>query len=341
MSSFKFDEKTIMSQCDPFTDAGAGFLNASAEAKRRAECERSEEAVPAAVAPVGDAKLSERTPAEPALTDVAAGDNEYLTSAPVQTQIEPASSEESYTGADNNRAPAESNGAKQCLTISAVTEFAGLPTDVPIEEVSSTRGTRGRPFPKGRSGNPKGRPRGSRNKATVLLENLFEGNAEALGKRALSAALSGDTKMMNFVLSRLIPATREATVAIDVPALDSPTACRIAKAKLAEAAANGTISSAEAARQISNVEAVERSFRGLDFERRFDEQMADVQMSRLLAKYPYSGNVEIAVRRYIAFCSELDTLELTQRQYERLWRMYHDTLTNEVREIVDRMDEDA
>ena len=39
---------------------------------------------------------------------------------------------------------------------------------------------RGRPFKAGRSGNPEGRPRGSRNKATIAVEALLDGEAKAI-----------------------------------------------------------------------------------------------------------------------------------------------------------------
>lgn len=39
---------------------------------------------------------------------------------------------------------------------------------------------RGCPFSKGRSGNPRGRPPGARNAATVIAEQLLDGEAEAL-----------------------------------------------------------------------------------------------------------------------------------------------------------------
>ena len=47
---------------------------------------------------------------------------------------------------------------------------------------------------KGQSGNPRGKPRGARNRATLLAEALLDGEAEALnekrGKVFLSASLS-------------------------------------------------------------------------------------------------------------------------------------------------------
>jgi len=51
---------------------------------------------------------------------------------------------------------------------------------------------RGRPFEKGRSGNPGGRRRGSRNKATLAAAALLAGESEALTRKAVEMALGGD-----------------------------------------------------------------------------------------------------------------------------------------------------
>jgi hypothetical protein len=51
---------------------------------------------------------------------------------------------------------------------------------------------RGRPFEPGTSGNPNGRPRGSRNKTTLAIEALFEGESEAITRKLLEMAKEGD-----------------------------------------------------------------------------------------------------------------------------------------------------
>jgi len=51
---------------------------------------------------------------------------------------------------------------------------------------------RGRPFQKGRSGNPQGRPLGARNRTTVAVEALLDGEAEKLTRKAVTLALEGN-----------------------------------------------------------------------------------------------------------------------------------------------------
>jgi hypothetical protein len=45
--------------------------------------------------------------------------------------------------------------------------------NLPAAAVETPQGTRGRPFEPGKSGNPNGRPKGHRDKATVICERLL------------------------------------------------------------------------------------------------------------------------------------------------------------------------
>jgi hypothetical protein len=50
-----------------------------------------------------------------------------------------------------------------------------------------------------------GRPKGSRNKATIAIEGLLEGQAEALTQTAISKALKGDSIALRLCMDRIAP----------------------------------------------------------------------------------------------------------------------------------------
>ncbi|WP_373867386.1 DUF5681 domain-containing protein, partial [Microvirga aerophila] len=62
----------------------------------------------------------------------------------------------------------------------------------------------GRRFQPGNSG----RPQGSRNRATLAMEALLDGEAEALTRKAIEMAKEGDATAMRLVLDRLLPPRR-------------------------------------------------------------------------------------------------------------------------------------
>jgi hypothetical protein len=76
---------------------------------------------------------------------------------------------------------------------------------------------RGRPFP---PGNP-GRPRGAKNKTTEIVERLAEGQAEKLIEKVLELAQAGDVTCLRMVFDRLWPLRKGRPVDIDIPAIKS------------------------------------------------------------------------------------------------------------------------
>src|SRR5262249_3899919 len=68
-----------------------------------------------------------------------------------------------------------------------------------------SRGERRMKFVKGQSGNPAGRPRGARNKATIMLENMLHGDAEAIIGKAVELAKVGDPVALRICMDRLAP----------------------------------------------------------------------------------------------------------------------------------------
>ena len=71
-------------------------------------------------------------------------------------------------------------------------------SDVPLPKLPGR--VRGRPFEKGRSGNPAGRRTGSRNKATLAAAALLAGESEALIRKAVELALAGDPTAMRLCI---------------------------------------------------------------------------------------------------------------------------------------------
>ena len=76
-------------------------------------------------------------------------------------------------------------------------------------------------FAKGTSGNPAGRPPGSRNRAALLMEALLEGEAEQLCRKAVDLALKDNTRALQLCLDRLMPPPKDRVVSFDLPKLQS------------------------------------------------------------------------------------------------------------------------
>jgi Family of unknown function (DUF5681) len=127
---------------------------------------------------------------------------------------------------------------------------------------------RGRPFPKGCSGNPGGRPQGARNAATVIAEHLLDGEAEALTRKAIQKAKQGDIVALRLCLDRILPPRRERPMAFALLRLKSPNDAAQAMAVIAAGLASGDITSSEAAELANVVDAFTRVLAASDFDTR-------------------------------------------------------------------------
>lgn len=105
---------------------------------------------------------------------------------------------------------------------------------------------RGRPFQRGQSGNPAGRPRGARNRATVLAEKLMADDLPDVVQAVIKAAKAGDVRAARLVLERIVPLRRGAPVAFHLPKVDSPGATAGALGALIRAVSDGVLTSEEA-----------------------------------------------------------------------------------------------
>lgn len=127
---------------------------------------------------------------------------------------------------------------------------------------------RGRPFKKDQSGNPSGRPQGSRNKATLAVENLLDGEAEKLTRKAVEMALAGDTTALRLCLERLSPPHRDRPIKLALPGFSNCGEAVQAQAEVIRAVADGSLTPSEGRVLTDMLEAQRRAFEAEDLERR-------------------------------------------------------------------------
>lgn len=104
----------------------------------------------------------------------------------------------------------------------------------------------GRPFQKGKSGNPRGRLPGTRNHATVIAEKRFEGAIESICATVISKACEGDMTAATLVIERLIPARRDNPINFNLPKVASSADAETASAAILAAVAAAEITPIEA-----------------------------------------------------------------------------------------------
>jgi hypothetical protein len=132
-------------------------------------------------------------------------------------------------------------------------------------------------FRPGQSGNPKGKPKGARNKATLAAQALLEGEAEGIARKAVELALAGDVTALRLCLERVVPSLKSVApcVAVDAGGANSLTGqakALVAAALAGEAApdvaaqligALGTTARVEEVESLRDrLEALERAMKG-------------------------------------------------------------------------------
>ena len=137
-----------------------------------------------------------------------------------------------------------------------------------MTESNSSATPRGRPFKRGESGNPSGRPVGARNRTTLAVEAIIEGEAEALTRKVIELALNGDRAALRMCLDRLAPPQRERYVNFRLPPLHSTDDSMRAMMVIADGLAAGEITPGEAAEIGKFVESFVKVIEAAEFEQR-------------------------------------------------------------------------
>jgi hypothetical protein len=117
---------------------------------------------------------------------------------------------------------------------------------------------RGR-FQPGQSGNPSGRPRGSRHAALVTLDAIGIEGAEKVMRKVQEMAEAGDMRAAELLLKRIWPERKGRPVEMELPALNTAADLPKALAVVAAEMAAGNVTPEEAGAVAAVVEAQRRA----------------------------------------------------------------------------------
>lgn len=122
----------------------------------------------------------------------------------------------------------------------------------------------GKPFTPGQSGNPAGKTKGTRNRTTMALEAILQGEAESITRKAIELAQAGDTVALRLCMDRLIPVRKDRPITFTLPEIATAADLTKATQALLEGVANGEITPSEAAELSKLVEAHTKAIEAVD-----------------------------------------------------------------------------
>jgi hypothetical protein len=138
----------------------------------------------------------------------------------------------------------------------------------PVTENAEKKQSKPWQFKPGQSGNPRGKPKGARNHATRVVEQLLDNDAKLLAGKARDMALAGDTVALRLCLERLCPPRKGRPVSLDLPAIETLGDASAALSKVIACAAAGEVTLDEAASIVCLIDAKRRILLDVDLEAR-------------------------------------------------------------------------
>jgi len=164
------------------------------------------------------------------------------------------------------------------MSIESANTNQSAPVNAPLSATTSHTPHPGH-FKPGQSGNPAGRPRGARNKATLAIVALLDEAAPRLVREAIDRALDGDSLLLRCCVTRMVPVPRGRPVELDLAEGSEAGDVLASLAATVRAMADGTISPLEASDVAGVLEGQRRAIETGDLERRLtrlEEAAADI-----------------------------------------------------------------
>jgi len=141
--------------------------------------------------------------------------------------------------------------------------LSNIPILVYFDAMKNGRNTEGR-FSAGNSG----RPKGSRNKVTLAIESLLDGQAEALTQTTVTKALEGDSIALRLCMERIAPAPKDKAVSFTLPKMNNAVDALEAAGSVLYAVSEGCLTPLEAGRVMGLIDSYRRTLELTDLEAR-------------------------------------------------------------------------
>ena len=113
-----------------------------------------------------------------------------------------------------------------------------------------------------------GRPKGARNRKSLALEALLDGEAEALTRTAIEKAFDGHGLALRLCMERIAPAPKDRPVVFSMPNIKSAKDAAMAASAVLAAVSEGDLTPIEAGRVMSLIDSFRRTLELTDIENR-------------------------------------------------------------------------
>jgi hypothetical protein len=123
-------------------------------------------------------------------------------------------------------------------------------------------------FQPGRSGNPRGKPKGAVHTATLAARALLSGELDEICRQIVAKAKAGDMAAAKIIVDKIVPNAREIPLSVGLPPLNQTRDIPAVARAILDAASKGEILPSEAATLAGVLVTLSRAIETVELEER-------------------------------------------------------------------------
>lgn len=123
-------------------------------------------------------------------------------------------------------------------------------------------------FQKGQSGNPKGKVKGTKNKATCFIESLMQSELNNIGQKLVELAMAGNLQAIKLVLDRIMPPKTSRSIQIEMPKIENTTDALQAISTVIHAVGQGELTPSEGEAMTKIIQSFTQALQAYEFDQR-------------------------------------------------------------------------